>query len=51
MAIQFTNIFHRKKLQNLPKLGNFGLKIYAPSGNPDGAEKINRAGRVFSVSF
>jgi hypothetical protein len=27
MAIKYTNIFHCKTLQNLPKLGFFGLKI------------------------
>jgi hypothetical protein len=33
MATNYTNIFLCKALQNLPKLGFFGLKI-KPSGNP-----------------
>jgi hypothetical protein len=28
MAIKCTKIFYCKTLQNLPKIGNFGLKIY-----------------------
>jgi hypothetical protein len=36
MAIKYTNVFHCKTLQNLPKLVFFGLKIYLPSGNPVG---------------
>jgi hypothetical protein len=28
MTIKYTNIFHCKALQNLPKLGFFGLKIH-----------------------
>jgi hypothetical protein len=28
MGIKYTNIFHCKSLQNLPKLGFLGLKIY-----------------------
>jgi hypothetical protein len=28
MTVKFTNIFHFKTLQNLPKFGLFGLKIY-----------------------
>jgi hypothetical protein len=27
MVIKYTNVFHSKALQNLPKLGFFGLKI------------------------
>jgi hypothetical protein len=30
---KYTNIFHSKALQNLPKVGFFGLKN-VPSGNP-----------------
>jgi hypothetical protein len=28
MAIKYTNIVHYKTVENLPKLGFFGLKIY-----------------------
>jgi hypothetical protein len=28
MIIKYTNIFHSKALQNIPKLGFFGMKIY-----------------------
>jgi hypothetical protein len=33
MTIKYTNIFRCKALQNLPKLGFFGVKNI-PSGNP-----------------
>jgi hypothetical protein len=35
VAIKYTHIFQCKALQNLPKLGVFGLKICTPSGNPE----------------
>jgi hypothetical protein len=35
MALKYSNTFYLKALQNLPKLGFFGLKIYIPSGNPE----------------
>jgi hypothetical protein len=28
MAMEYTNLFHSEALQNLPKFGIFGLKIY-----------------------
>jgi hypothetical protein len=34
MTMQYTNIFHSKAHQNIPIIGNFGLKIPTPSGNP-----------------
>jgi hypothetical protein len=38
MAKKYTNIFHRKILQNLPKLGFFGFENI-PSDNPGFKEK------------
>jgi hypothetical protein len=35
MAVKWTNIVLYKTLENLPKLGFFGLQICIPSGNPD----------------
>jgi hypothetical protein len=33
-TVKYTNIFHSKALQNIPKLGFLVFK-YKPSGNPD----------------
>jgi hypothetical protein len=31
MGIEYTSLFHSKALQNLHKVGLFGLKIYYPA--------------------
>jgi hypothetical protein len=41
MAIKYTNIFHSKNLQNLPKLGFFVENM--PSGNPESIATENCA--------